>query len=117
MKNTPMKSQRGQGMTEYVIILVAIAIVCIAIAVRQMMGSKVNDSTVGFTANIYFALHERAQRHCVPFSTPTERERSASGILCQSDSQDTEMELMLVLLSLFAVCTYIESQSGRGSHD
>jgi Flp pilus assembly pilin Flp len=34
MKNTPMKSQRGQGMTEYVIILVAIAIVCIAIAVQ-----------------------------------------------------------------------------------
>ena len=34
MKNTLMKSQRGQGMTEYVIILVAIAIVCIAIAVQ-----------------------------------------------------------------------------------
>jgi|TARA_E500000305_G_C3986625_1_gene219712 Flp pilus assembly pilin Flp len=34
MKNTPMKNQRGQGMTEYVIILVAIAIVCIAIAVQ-----------------------------------------------------------------------------------
>jgi Flp pilus assembly pilin Flp len=29
-----MKSQRGQGMTEYVIILVAIAVVCIAIAVQ-----------------------------------------------------------------------------------
>jgi Flp pilus assembly pilin Flp len=29
-----MKNQRGQGMTEYVIILVAIAVVCIAIAVQ-----------------------------------------------------------------------------------
>ena len=29
-----MKNQRGQGMTEYVIILVSIAIVCIAIAVQ-----------------------------------------------------------------------------------
>jgi Flp pilus assembly pilin Flp len=34
MINKLMKSQRGQGMTEYVIILVAIAIVCIAIAVQ-----------------------------------------------------------------------------------
>ena len=29
-----MKNQHGQGMTEYVIILVCIAIVCIAIAVQ-----------------------------------------------------------------------------------
>jgi len=29
-----IKNQRGQGMTEYVIILVAIAVVCIAIAVQ-----------------------------------------------------------------------------------
>ncbi len=35
------KSQRGQGMTEYVIILVAIAIVCIAIAVQ--FGGKVKS--------------------------------------------------------------------------
>jgi len=34
-----MKSQRGQGMTEYVIILVAIAVVCIAIAVQ--FGGKI----------------------------------------------------------------------------
>ena len=34
MINKLMKSQRGQGMTEYVIILVAIAVVCIAIAVQ-----------------------------------------------------------------------------------
>ena len=34
MINNATKKQRGQGMTEYVIILVAIAIVCIAIAVQ-----------------------------------------------------------------------------------
>lgn len=34
MMNKQMKNQRGQGMTEYVIILVSIAIVCIAIAVQ-----------------------------------------------------------------------------------
>jgi len=34
MINNLMKNQHGQGMTEYVIILVAIAIVCIAIAVQ-----------------------------------------------------------------------------------
>ncbi|HCP44462.1 MAG TPA: hypothetical protein DIU15_00270 [Deltaproteobacteria bacterium] len=33
--------QRGQGMTEYVIILVAIAVVCIAIAVQ--FGGKIKD--------------------------------------------------------------------------
>ncbi len=33
-------NQRGQGMTEYVIILVAIAVVCIAITVQ--FGDKVN---------------------------------------------------------------------------
>ena len=35
------KSQRGQGMTECVIILVAIAVVCIAIAVQ--FGGKVKS--------------------------------------------------------------------------
>jgi Flp pilus assembly pilin Flp len=39
MINKLMKSQRGQGMTEYVIILVAIAVVCIAIAVQ--FGGKI----------------------------------------------------------------------------
>tara|TARA_R100000808_G_C2141097_1_gene148915 strand:- start:1168 stop:1362 length:195 start_codon:yes stop_codon:yes gene_type:complete len=40
---TPEKniSQRGQGMTEYVIILVSIAIVCIAIAVQ--FGGKIEN--------------------------------------------------------------------------
>ena len=33
--------QRGQGMTEYVIILVAIAVVCIAIAVQ--FGGEIKD--------------------------------------------------------------------------
>tara|TARA_Y100000034_G_C6830089_1_gene374618 strand:- start:827 stop:1036 length:210 start_codon:yes stop_codon:yes gene_type:complete len=33
------RGQRGQGMTEYVIILVAIAVVCIAIAVQ--FGGKI----------------------------------------------------------------------------
>ena len=33
--------ERGQGMTEYVIILVAIAVVCIAIAVQ--FGSKIKE--------------------------------------------------------------------------
>lgn len=37
--NQLMKDDRGQGMTEYVIILVSIAIVCIAIAVQ--FGGKV----------------------------------------------------------------------------
>ena len=41
MINKLMKNQRGQGMTEYVIILVSIAIVCIAIAVQ--FGGKVQD--------------------------------------------------------------------------
>jgi len=37
--NQLMKDDRGQGMTEYVIILVSIAIVCIAIAVQ--FGGKI----------------------------------------------------------------------------
>ncbi len=41
MINTLMKSQRGQGMTEYVIILVSIAVVCIAIAVQ--FGGKIQE--------------------------------------------------------------------------
>lgn len=43
-KNRPAEkntSQRGQGMTEYVIILVSIAIVCIAIAVQ--FGGKIEN--------------------------------------------------------------------------
>jgi len=36
-----MKNQRGQGMTEYVIILVSIAIVCIAISVQ--FGGKIKS--------------------------------------------------------------------------
>ncbi len=36
-----IKDQRGQGMTEYVIILVAIAIVCIAISVQ--FGGKIKS--------------------------------------------------------------------------
>ena len=39
MINKLMKNQHGQGMTEYVIILVSIAIVCIAIAVQ--FGGKI----------------------------------------------------------------------------
>ncbi len=35
------RDERGQGMTEYVIILVAIAVVCIAIAVQ--FGGKIKD--------------------------------------------------------------------------
>lgn len=41
MINTLVKNQRGQGMTEYVIILVSIAIVCIAIAVQ--FGGKIQE--------------------------------------------------------------------------
>ena len=41
MINNLMKNQRGQGMTEYVIILVSIAIVCIAIAVQ--FGGKIQE--------------------------------------------------------------------------
>ena len=36
-----IKSESGQGMTEYVIILVSIAIVCIAIAVQ--FGGKIEE--------------------------------------------------------------------------
>jgi Flp pilus assembly pilin Flp len=36
-----IKDQRGQGMTEYIIILVAIAIVCIAISVQ--FGGKIKS--------------------------------------------------------------------------
>jgi len=35
------RDERGQGMTEYVIILVAIAVVCIAIAVQ--FGGKIKE--------------------------------------------------------------------------
>jgi len=41
MKNLLTEDQRGQGMTEYVIILVSIAIVCIAIAVQ--FGGKIQE--------------------------------------------------------------------------
>jgi Flp pilus assembly pilin Flp len=41
MINNLMKNQRGQGMTEYVIILVSIAVVCIAIAVQ--FGGKIQE--------------------------------------------------------------------------
>ena len=41
MINKLIKNQRGQGMTEYVIILVSIAIVCIAIA--GQFGGKVKS--------------------------------------------------------------------------
>ena len=41
MINKLMKNQRGQGMTEYVIILVSIAVVCIAIAVQ--FGGKIQE--------------------------------------------------------------------------
>jgi Flp pilus assembly pilin Flp len=41
MLNKLIKNDKGQGMTEYVIILVSIAIVCIAIAVQ--FGGKVKS--------------------------------------------------------------------------
>ena len=41
MINQQIKNQRGQGMTEYVIILVSIAVVCIAIAVQ--FGGKIQE--------------------------------------------------------------------------
>jgi Flp pilus assembly pilin Flp len=41
MLNKLIKNQRGQGMTEYVIILVGIAVVCIAIAVQ--FGGKIQE--------------------------------------------------------------------------
>jgi Flp pilus assembly pilin Flp len=39
--NKLMKNERGQGMTEYVIILVSIAIICIAISVQ--FGGKIKS--------------------------------------------------------------------------
>jgi len=41
MINKLVKNEHGQGMTEYVIILVSIAIVCIAIAVQ--FGGKIEE--------------------------------------------------------------------------
>ena len=41
MINKLMKNERGQGMTEYVIILVSIAVICIAISVQ--FGGKIKS--------------------------------------------------------------------------
>ena len=82
MINKLMKSQRGQGMTEYVIILVSIAVVCIAIAVQ--FGGKIQE------------LFETAD---------TEIDT------VDANMQDAKMELVLAMLALYLMCAYIHAAS------
>ena len=84
MMNKLMKNQRGQGMTEYVIILVSIAVVCIAIAVQ--FGGKIQE------------LFETAD---------TEIDT------VDANMQITKMGFILVMFSLYLMCAYILAESPR----
>ena len=84
MINKLMKNQRGQGMTEYVIILVSIAVVCIAIAVQ--FGGKIQE------------LFETAD---------TEIDT------VDANMQITKMGFILVVFSLYLMCAYILAESPR----
>ena len=84
MINKLMKSQRGQGMTEYVIILVSIAVVCIAIAVQ--FGGKIQE------------LFETAD---------TEIDTVDANL------QAAEVEPLLAMLGLCLMCAYIYAASSR----
>ena len=84
MINKLMKNQRGQGMTEYVIILVSIAVVCIAIAVQ--FGGKIQE------------LFETAD---------TEIDT------VDANMQITKMGFILVMFSLYLMCAYILAESPR----
>ena len=84
MINKLMKNQRGQGMTEYVIILVSIAVVCIAIAVQ--FGGKIQE------------LFETAD---------TEIDT------VDANMQITKMEPLIIMFSLCLMCAYIYAESPR----
>ena len=79
-----MKNQRGQGMTEYVIILVSIAVVCIAIAVQ--FGGKIQE------------LFETAD---------TEIDT------VDSNMQAQKMLFILFMFALGLMCAYIHGASPR----
>ena len=82
MINKQIKNQRGQGMTEYVIILVSIAVVCIAIAVQ--FGGKIQE------------LFETAD---------TEIDT------VDANMQTETMEFVLTMLALYLMCAYIYAAS------
>ena len=84
MINNLIKNQRGQGMTEYVIILVSIAVVCIAIAVQ--FGGKIQE------------LFETAD---------------AEIDTVDANMQTTKMEFMFAMLALCLMCAYIHAESTR----
>ena len=84
MMNKLMKNQRGQGMTEYVIILVSIAVVCIAIAVQ--FGGKIQE------------LFETAD---------TEIDT------VDANMQVAKVEPLIVMLGLCLMCAYIYAESPR----
>ena len=84
MINQQIKNQRGQGMTEYVIILVSIAVVCIAIAVQ--FGGKIQE------------LFETAD---------SEIDTVDANLQAQT------MEPLLVMLAFCAMCAYIHTESTR----
>ena len=84
MINKLMKNQRGQGMTEYVIILVSIAVVCIAIAVQ--FGGKIQE------------LFETAD---------TEIDT------VDANMQITKMEPLIIMFGLCLMCAYIYAESPR----
>ena len=84
MINKLMKNQRGQRMTEYVIILVSIAVVCIAIAVQ--FGGKIQE------------LFETAD---------SEIDTVDANLQAQT------MEPLLVMLAFCAMCAYIHAESTR----
>ncbi len=82
MKNLFMKDQRGQGMTEYVIILVSIAVVCIAIAVQ--FGGKIQE------------LFQTAD---------------AEIDTVDANMQTPKMVFIITMLAFCAMCAYIHSAS------
>lgn len=84
MINNLMKNQRGQGMTEYVIILVSIAVVCIAIAVQ--FGGKIQE------------LFETAD---------TEIDT------VDANMQAEEVGFILAMFGLYFMCAYILAASPR----
>ena len=84
MINKLIKNQRGQGMTEYVIILVSIAVVCIAIAVQ--FGGKIQE------------LFETAD---------TEIDT------VDANMQVAKVEPLIVMFGLCLMCAYIYAESPR----
>ena len=87
MINKLMKNESGQGMTEYVIILVSIAVVCIAIAVQ--FGGHIKG------------LFETAD---------TEIDT------VDANMQAETMGFAFAMLALCVVCAYVLIESRRGQH-